>query len=256
MDERYLELYFYPFGSRSLSLSLPLSRGSDIWLLQRWLNRISRFHVDWYVEPVPEDGILSNRVLLGIRRLAKYLMVWQPWHICDISYLIFGQLSGRFLPARIAFGARPLVPGDEGHDVWVLQNRLVGANRRLALILGRPPDGVYDQRTARMVRTFQRDSQPSFPHLRATGHVLADTFLALWDRTIFGGRELQLGDRGLDVLSLQELLLALGYTVDLSGIFDASLLAALTAWQKERGLTVTGRFSSLEYWRIGLERGE
>lgn len=256
MDNRYLELYFYPLGSRSLSLSLPMSRGSDIWLIQRWLNRVSRLQGNWYLEPVPEDGILSNRVLLSIRRLAKYLMLWQPWQICDVSYLIFGQLSGRFLPARIAFGARPLVPGDEGHDVWVLQNRLVGANRRLALILGRAPDGVYDQRTARMVRVFQRDSQPSFPHLRATGHVLADTFLAIWDSTIFGGRELQLGDRGLDVLSLQELLLAMGYDVELSGIFDTQLRKALSAWQQERGLAVTGRFTALEYWRLGLERGE
>lgn len=255
MDDRYLELDFYPFGSRCLSLSLPMSRGTDIWLLQRWLNRVSSLQGSWYLEPVPEDGVLNNRVLQGIRRLAKYLMLWQPWQICDISYSIFGQLSGRFLSAGNAFGARPLVPGDEGHDVWVLQNRLVGANRRLALILGRVPDGVYDLRTARMVRVFQRESRPFFPHLRATGHVFADTFLAVWDRTIFGGRELQLGDRGLDVLSLQELLLAMGYAVELSGISDTQLRQALSAWQQERGLPVTGRFTSLEYWRLGLERG-
>lgn len=255
MDDQYLELYFYPLGSRSLSLSYPMSRGSDVWLLQRWLNRVSMLQATWFVELVPEDGVLSSKLLLGIRQLAKSMMLWQPWQICDISYLIFGQLTGRFLTSHLAFGARPLVQGDEGHDVWVLQNRLVGANRRLALILGRPADGVYDHRTARMVRAFQRDSQPSFPRLRATGHVLADSLLAIWDRTILGGRELQLGDRGLDVLSLQELLLGMGYRVDLTGVFDGQTHATFSNWQQDKGLAVTGRFTALECWRIGLERG-
>lgn len=255
MYDRYLELFFYPLGSRALSLSSPLSRGSDIWLLQRWLNRVPKLQPTWHLDRVPEDGVLSNRVLLAIRQLAKYMTVWQPWQICDVSYLIFGQLTGRFQTSQPDFGTRPLVHGDEGHDVWVLQNRLVGASRRLALILGRVPDGVYDRRTARMVRVFQRDSQANFPHLRATGHVLADSLLAIWDRTVLGGRELQLGDRGLDVLSLQELLLALGYRLDVGGIFDSKMLMAFTAWQHDRGLAVTGRFTSLECWRIGLERG-
>ncbi len=255
MDDQYLELYYYPLGSRNLSLSHPLSRGSDIWLLQRWLNRVSLLQANWPVELVPEDGVLSSTLLLGIRQLAKHMMLWQPWQICDVSYLIFGQLTGRFLTSQQTFGARQLLLGDEGHDVWVLQNRLVGANRRLALILGRAADGVYDRRTARMVRAFQRDSQPSFPHLRATGYVQADSLLAIWDRTIFGGRELQLGDRGLDVLSLQELLQGLGYRVDLTGVFDGQMHTVLSQWQQEKGLAITGRFTALECWRIGLERG-
>lgn len=255
MDESYLELHFYPLGSRTLSLSLPTSKGSDIWLLQRWLNRVSKLQPAWFLQSMPEDGVLTNRVVLGIRQLAKYMMLWQPWQICDLCYLAFGQLTGRFLSARLAFGARPLVQGDEGHDVWVLQNRLVGANRRLALILGRPADGTYDQRTTRMVRAFQRDSQPSFPRLRASGQVLADSLLAVWDRTVLGGRELRIGDRGLDVLSLQELLLGMGYQVKLTGIFDTSMLTALSAWQQDRRLPVTGYFAALDCWRMGLERG-
>lgn len=255
MDEQYLELYFYPLGSRTLSLSLPMSRGSDVWLLQRWLNRVSSLQPAWPVQSVPEDGMLTSKVLLGIRQLAKHMMLWQPWQICDTSYLIFGQLTGRFLTAQRAFGVRPLVQGDEGHDVWVLQNRLAGANRRLALILGRAADGIYDQRTARMVRAFQRDSQPSFPRLRASGYILADSLLAVWDRTLLGGRELKLGDRGIDVLSLQELLLGMGYQVNLTGIFDAHMLAALSNWQRDRELPITGRFAALECWRMGLERG-
>ncbi|HBK85463.1 MAG TPA: hypothetical protein DDZ53_05470 [Firmicutes bacterium] len=255
MGEKYLELCFYPLGSRTLSLSLPTSKGSDIWVLQRWLNRVSSLQPAWLLQSVPEDGMLTNRVVLGIRRLAKYMMLWQPWQICDLSYLMFGQLTGRFLSARLAFGSRPLLQGDEGHDVWVLQNRLVGANRRLALILGRPADGIYDQRTARMVRAFQRDSQPSYPRLRASGQILADSLLAVWDRTVLGGRELEIGDRGLDVLSLQGLLLGTGHDVQLTGVFDTSLSTALSIWQQERRLPATGRFAALDCWRMGLERG-
>lgn len=255
MDDRYLELFFYPLGSRTLSLSLPLNRGSDIWVLQRWLNRVPILQPTWRLDKVSEDGVLSNKVLLAMRQLAKYMTLWQPWQICDVSYLILGQLAGRFQTSQLGFGTRPVVQGDEGHDVWVLQNRLVGASRRLALILGRVPDGIYDQRTARMVRAFQRDSQHSFPHLKATGHVLADSLLAIWDRTILGGRELQLGDRGLDVLSLQELLVAMGYQPEVNGIFDSIMFAAFSQWQRDRGLPVTGRFTAPECWRMGLERG-
>lgn len=255
MDEHQLELFFYPLGSRSLSLASPQSRGSDVWLLQRWLNRVPKIQPAWSLARIPESGVFSNGLLLGIRTLAKQLMLWQPWYICDVSYLMLGQLTQRFLPGKIGFGVRPLMVGDEGHDVWVLQNRLVGASRRLALVLGRVPDGVYDQRTARMVRVFQRDSQTNFPQLRATGQVGADSFLAIWDRTILGGRELKPGDRGLDVLSLQELLIAQGYRTDLSGIFDATMLKTYSAWQQSQELEATGRFTALECWRLGLERG-
>ncbi|NLY54194.1 MAG: peptidoglycan-binding protein [Firmicutes bacterium] len=250
-----LELYFFPLGSRTLSLSYPASKGYDIWLLQRWLNRARSLQPAWSWPQVLEDGRLSGRLLLSLRQLAKHLMVWQPWQVCDMTYLCFGQLSGRFLPTQVAFGTRALIPGDEGHDVWVLQNRLVGANRRLAIILGRPADGIYDQRTARMVRAFQRDSQPAFPGLRVTGHVLADSFVAVWDRTIIGGRELHVGARGLDVLYLQELLQGMGYAVELTGIFDQVMQTALARWQKDNGLPITGRFAAVDCWRLGLERG-
>lgn len=251
----YTELYFYPLGSRTLSLSSPLRLGSDIWLMQRWLNRVSALQPNWRLPVLQEDGVLTNAFLLGLRQLAKHMVLWQPWQVGDLSYLVFGQLSGRFLRAEHAFGSRPLMLGDEGYDVWVLQNRLSGANRRLALILGRPADGIYDLRTARMVRAFQRDSMPIYGHLRASGHIWSDSLLAVWDRTILGGRELELGDRGLDVLSLQELLCGMGLPVATTGIFDTATSNSFATWQSIRGLAVTKRFTAIDCWRMGLERG-
>lgn len=255
MTRASIDLPFYPFGSRILRLSYPLSKGSDIWLLQRWLNRLRWLQPTWSMRSVPEDGVLSNLLMMELRQLSKHMLVWQPWEIGELTYLLWGQQIGRFLPAPYCFGSRILLVGDEGHDVWVLQNRLVSANRRYALILGRPADGVFDRRTARLVRVFQRRCQSNYPNLKVTGQVQMETLLALWDRTILGGRQLGVGNRGLDVLALQQLLQGMGYTLPTSGIFDQLTAAALSAWQTKCGLSATGCFAATDCWRLGLERG-
>lgn len=253
--DKLTSYYFYPLGSRQLHLTLPPQKGTDVWLLERWLNRVPQLRPGWWLAASPEQGVLTNHLLQQIRQLAKYLVVWQPWQIGDLTYLLFGQQTSRFQPTGRVFGARPLLLGDSGEDVWVLQNRLVGSNRRLAMILGHPADGVYDQRTARLVRTFQRESQLVVPNLRATGQMFTDTMLAIWDRTILGGRQLSLGSRGIDVLALQELLTGLGYPAHLSGIFDETTRAALICWQRSTSLPTTGAFAADDCWHLGLARG-
>lgn len=246
--------HFYPWGIRRLHLTFPAQKGTDIWLMERWLNRVRKLQPGWWLEPTAEQGRFTGKVMAQIRRLAKYLLVWQPWQVEPLTYSIFGLDVGLGRKAGL-FGLRPLLVGDRGEDVRALQNRLVACNRRLALILGRPADGVYDQRTARMVRAFQRDSQMLFPGIRASGQVFSDTMLALWDRTLLGGRVLQLGDRGLDVLALQDLLNGLGYPCQLSGIFDLTVAKTLAGWQRDLGLPQTGLFGYEECWHLGLMRG-
>ena len=253
--ERLSTYFFYPLGSRQLRLTFPPQKGTDVWLLERWLNRIHQLQPGWSLVTSPEQGILSGQVMLQIRRLAKHLMVWQPWQIGDLTYLLFGQQTSQFQTEGRVFGFRPLLVGDTGNDVWVLQNRLAGSNRRLAMILSRPADGVYDRRTARLVRTFQRECHVAFPGLRATGQMFTDTMLAVWDRTILGGRLLSLGSRGLDVLALQELLAGFGYTLPLSGIFDIATAETLARWQLSNALPSTGVFAAEDCWHLGLARG-
>lgn len=256
VGEGFIRLAYYPFGSRTLSLSLPWKYGSDVWLIQRWLNRsLSWPGLARGEGLLPEDGVFSASVLRALRYLAKKMLFWQPWQVCDISYMVFGQDVGRFLERLPAFGSRYLGLGDKGHDVLVLQSRLVACGRRAAYVLGRTPDGVYDHRTARLVRIFQRDCRPAYPGVRATGHVTKDTLLALWDRTLLGGRTLEWGQRGLDVMLLQKLLSDGGYESERTGIFAESTRAACHAWQKERGLAATGSFGPAECWRLGLEQG-
>lgn len=247
--------YFYPWGSRRLCLTFPAQKGTDVWLLERWLNRVRELHPAWSLGGLPERGVLTGQVLLQIRQLAKLLLVWQPWQIGELTYSLFGlEVSPGVTVGRV-FGLRPLLIGDIGHDVWALQNRLVGSNRRLALILGRPADGVYDQRTARLVRAFQREQRALSPSLRATGQVFSDSMLAVWDRTLLGGRTLALGSRGLDVLALQELLSGFGFPCESSGIFDRATAANMARWQRQNGLADNGVFGAEECWHLGLLRG-
>lgn len=247
--------YYYPLGSRQLRLTYPTQKGTDIWLLERWLNRVPHLRPGWATAPLPEEGILTGRVLLQIRQLAKYLLVWQPEQIGEITYQLFGHEASLQHPGSRSFGSRPLLVGDEGSDVWVLQNRLVGSNRRFALILGHPADGHYDQRTARLVRAFQRESLPLHLGVRATGQAFTDTLLAVWDRTLLGARTLATGSRGLDVLALQELLTGFGHPLPLTGIFDRVTAAALSNWQQANSLPITGEFAAADCWRMGLARG-
>lgn len=255
MIERLSTYYFYPWGSRQLHLTYPAQRGTDIWLLERWLNRVRELHPAWSLGTLPEQGILRGELLLQIKQLAKRLLVWQPRQIGELTYSLFGLEVGQSSAVGNTFGLRPLLTGDVGHDVWVLQNRLVSVNRRFALILGRPADGVYDQRTARLVRAFQREYQPLFPIMRATGQVFSDSMLAVWDRTLLGGRILSLGSRGLDVLALQELLSGFGLSCSGSGIFDVTTAEQLAAWQRRQGVAGNGVFDAATCWQLGLLRG-
>lgn len=255
MNEQLRTYYFYPWGSRQLHLTYPAQKGTDVWLLERWLNRVRELRPAWSVGTLPEQGVLRGDLLLQIRRLARRLLVWQPWQIGELTYSLFGlDLSNRTTVGGM-FGLRPLLIGDVGRDVQVLQNRLVGVNRRFALILGRPADGVYDQRTARLVRAFQREYQSSFPGMRATGQIFSDSMLAIWDRTLLGGRDLAPGARGLDVLALQELLSGFGFHCAASGIFDQATAEQLAGWQRQQGIPAKGVFDAVGCWHLGLLRG-
>lgn len=247
--------YFFPLGSRELRLTYPPQRGSDIWIIQRWLNRATMMQPAWGLTPITESGVLTSQTLVRLRQLSKQFATWQPWEIVEHTYTMLGQRSGTLAAEGRPFGARCLILGDEGDDVCVLQNRLVAANRRMAMILGRPADGVYDSRTARLVRAFQRNSLAWYAGLKATGQVFADTLMLVWDRTILGGRELGVGARGLDVLALQELLWGTGYGQKRDGNYDQRMAETVAEWQREKGLAVTGAFSAGDYWRLGLERG-
>ena len=69
-------------------------------------------------------------------------------------------------------------------------------------------------------------------------------------RPFTGKVQLNLGDRGDQVVWLQQHLIALGYTMQPTGIFNRVTYRAVRRFQKNRGLTVDGRVGNRTWNRI------
>ncbi|MGI6691932.1 MAG: peptidoglycan-binding protein [Christensenellales bacterium] len=143
----------------------------------------------------------------------------------------------------------PMELGNQGDAVLALHQVLKDLGHYNGDIVS-----VYSRATADAVRAFQKQHSikvtgkvDNFTHLalRAAaatpapdlpGGTPAPTELTEWNVV-----EIRSGTRGLAVTRLQERLVALGYyAVAPDGIFDSNDIAALKAFQKNNGLTVSG----------------
>lgn len=183
--------------------------------------------------------------------------------------LSVGLLAPRFSPASAQILSpgtiSSLSRGDEGIRVLALQEQL----RERGYFVTQ--DRVFGSETENAVRQFQRDQG-----LVADGVYGPATEAALFGTGVFvpasthsvsssssssfgpyvnaapGSRTITLGDRGSDVLQLQQTLNRLGFNAgNEDGTFGSATLAAVRAFQQSRGLTVDGAVGPSTWCALG-----
>ncbi|CDA48289.1 putative uncharacterized protein [Dialister sp. CAG:486] len=133
--------------------------------------------------------------------------------------------------------------GNRGDVISDMQQRLQEAGSLKGDI-----DGVYGGDTVKAVKDFQRSR--GFP---VSGAIDEVTYRALRDinagtpapAVSSGGESYGVGDRGNDVKTIQRKLKRLGYLEgEADGIYGGQTEDAVTAFQKEQGISVTGGVNS------------
>lgn len=137
-----------------------------------------------------------------------------------------------------------------GGSVEDLQNQLVDAG-----YFARTVDGEYGSSTAKAVALFQKDHG-----LRVTG-VADEATVRSIRRSIGdgyrkgGGVVLTEGNRGADVAACQQALVAAGFLDSADGSYGPATTKAVTAYQKDRGLPVSGVIDEETYGALTQEGG-
>lgn len=122
-----------------------------------------------------------------------------------------------------------LKEGDQGADVKRLQY-LLNQNG-----LNVVKTGVFDKKTLKAVEQFQNGQM-----IVTDGSVREKTWLRLLKPANDDAVFVQIGDKGNDVLFVQERLRDAGYSLTLDGQFGPGTRRQLQAFQKQQGLPVTG----------------
>jgi len=173
------------------------------------------------------------------------------------TFFVFGQGVGSHTTyGGPQYGLRELQQGDRGGDVTILQNRLNCF--RYSAIIGHPANGVFDAATARAVLAFKADAAANgdtgFPVNPVAGSGFYD---ATWLYTFAGGRAIQTGRNGFDVVFLQVLLAQLGfYSGRYTGYYDAATRAAVIAFQTSRHIAADGTVGQSTFYQLGLNNQE
>ncbi len=137
---------------------------------------------------------------------------------------------------------RELSNGCKGEDVKLVQTRL----KALGYLTG-SADGEYGSATAAAMLAFQQRNA-----LNATGVGNEETYKVLFSDSAIaadGGsvdlpgetyKTLRMNATGNEVIRLQQMLLSLKYTVNVTGTYDETTYAAVMAFQRRNGLDVDG----------------
>lgn len=146
-----------------------------------------------------------------------------------------------------------LVAGSAGPSVQRLQERLI----ELGVAVRGGADGIFGPATAQAVKAFQTGQG-----LAATGKVDQATANALAKPTTGGGQPpagantgyAQYGERGARVIKLQEALVKAGVSLrgGVDGVFGSGTSAALMEFQRQQGLSVSGKVDAATAAALGL----
>ena len=242
-----------PNGTVSSSVTLALgSKGQSVKALQTALNQLGypcgsadgsfgnatykaviAFQRDHNLTP---DGKAGKATLTAINNAQAQ----------NISTIPSAPVTNSVVPASSNAPVRTLKLGMSGSDVKSLQQKLndKGLNAGSA-------DGRFGTKTLQAVKQFQQSVK-----LTADGIAGSKTIAALWSTqntassaTLSGSetasnvstyRSLSMGESGDEVKTMQKALMNLGYQAAADGVFGAQTKLAVTAFQKQNGLTQDG----------------
>lgn len=147
-------------------------------------------------------------------------------------------------------GQTRLREGDSGPAVVKMQSSLSHAGFAV------PSSGVFDEATKKALLRFQNTY-----HIQATGELGAQTSNGLeevvgWKGVASGKDILEPGEQGPAVTMLQRQLVAAGYKVDLSGVYDPKTAAVVKELQRSKGWGPDGKVGPLTVSAIKELHGE
>ncbi|HNN51189.1 MAG TPA: peptidoglycan-binding protein [Pseudomonadota bacterium] len=136
-------------------------------------------------------------------------------------------------------GQTRLKAGDSGAAVAKMQSELSQAGFAV------PASGVFDEATKKALLKFQNTY-----HIQATGELGPQTSNGLeevvgWKGVASGKDILEPGEQGPSVTMLQRQLVAAGYKVDLSGVYDPKTSAVVKELQRSKGWGPDGKVGPL-----------
>ncbi|MEM9447991.1 MAG: peptidoglycan-binding protein [Cyanobacteria bacterium P01_E01_bin.6] len=215
-------------GKQSLELRLPKQHSSNI--TGRTSRLVWRFVTLVCVFPVITGGV----VLIGHHTVSAQILT------DSITSLRFGSQGPAVTALQEALRSQGFSIGVDG----VFGSGTEDALRRFQENRGLTVDGIYGRSTE--IALFGSGVTPGSPVSGTPGQ--AD-FL----NTPAGSRTVRLGDRGSDVLQLQQLLNTVGVNAGIpDGNFGLTTLAAVERFQRDRGLTVDGVVGSSTWSALGI----
>ncbi len=246
---------YVAFGSRTLSLQSPNLRGTDVAIAQAVYNLMLTAMnppEGSMGSPITVDGVFGPQTQGAVRNIQSYFGLATDGVLGSNTFFVYGQgVGSNTTYGGPVYGSRSLSQGASGGDVTILQNRLNCF--RYASLIGHPADGTFDAATAQAVLTFKRDAGNNGDTGLAANATVGDgTFDASWLYTFAGGRAIQTGRNGFDVVFLQTILQRLGYYGgQVQGYYDATTRAAVIAFQAANGIATDGVVGPQTFFKIG-----
>ncbi len=252
--DRFASLFgpYVRFGSRNLYLTYPRLRGTDVAVLQGVYNVMHEVMTPPIGDPVPLTGEFDANTMTAVQNVERQFGLAQDGVAGPNVFFAYGQGVPPFTTyGGPVFGIRELSQGDSGGDVKILQNRL--NLFRYASQVGAPADGIFGPKTAAAALTFKQDAIANGnTGLTYNSVVGSGAYDSLWIYTFVGGRAIQSGRNGFDVVFLQVLLQNLGYYSGArNGLYDATTKAAVVAFQQAHHLSADGVVGPATFYALG-----
>ena len=243
---------YHPFGSRLLNIG---AEGTDVAVVQAVYDlMLSTMNPSSgpIGSPITIDGKYGAATKAAVRAIQSYFGIANDGVAGENTYWLYGQGVGSHVSfGGPVYGSRQLQTGNSGGDVTILQNRL--NLFRYASIIGHPATTTFDSATASAVLAFKSDAESNgdtgLPSNPIAGFGFYD---ATWIYTFAGGRAMETGRNGFDVVFLQVLLTDLGYyTGRVTGYYDTATRDAVRAFQRAVGITGDGIVGPVTFYQLG-----